>query len=97
MYIDKLDDIVNEYNNTYYRTIKMKPVDVKDNTYIDFGKENNDKDPKYQVSDHLRISKYKNIFAKAYTPNWSEEVFVISKIKNAVPWTYFIKGTSTDI
>ena len=97
MYIDKLDDIVNEYNNTYYRTIKMKPVDVKDNTYIDFGKENNDKDPKYQVSDHVRISKYKNIFAKAYTPNWSEEVFVISKIKNAVPWTYFIKGTSTDI
>ena len=97
MYIDKLDDIVNEYNNTYYRTIKMKPVDVKDNTYIGFGKENNDKDPKFQVSDHVRISKYKNIFAKAYTPNWSEEVFVISKIKNAVPWTYFIKGTSTDI
>ena len=64
VYIDKLDDIVNEYNNTYHRTIKMKPVDVKDNTYIDFKKEINDKDPKFKVGDHVRISKYKNIFAK---------------------------------
>ena len=68
----------------------MKPVDVKDNTYIDFEKEVNDKDPKFKVGDHVRISKYKNIFAKGYTPNWSEEVFVISKIKNTVPWTYAI-------
>ena len=75
VYIDKLDDIVNEYNNTYHRTIKMKPVDVKDNTYIDFKKEVNDKDPKFKVGDHVRISKYKNIFVKGYTPNWSEEVF----------------------
>ena len=67
VYIDKLDDIVNEYNNTYHRTIKMKPVDVKDNTYIDFKKEVNDKDPKFKVGDHVRISKYKNIFAKGYT------------------------------
>ena len=88
--IDKLDDIVNEYDNTYHRTIKMKPVDVKDNTYIDFKKEVNDKDPKFKVGDRLRISKYKNIFAKGYTPNWSEEVFVISKIKNTVPWPYVI-------
>ena len=72
MYIDKLDDIVNEYNNTYHRTIKMKPVDVKDNTYIDFKKEVNDKDPKFKVGDYVRISEYKNIFAKGYTPNWSE-------------------------
>ena len=64
VYIDKLDDIVNEYNNTYHRTIKMKPVDVKDNTYIDFKKEINDKDPKFKVGDHVRISKYKNVFAK---------------------------------
>ena len=64
----------------------MKPVDVKDNTYIDFKKEVNDKDPKFKVGDHVRISKYKNIFAKGYTPNWSEEVFVISKIKNTVQW-----------
>ena len=63
-YIDKLHDIVDEYNNTYHRTIKMKPVAVKDNTYIDFKKEVNDKDPKFKVGDHVRISKYKNIFAK---------------------------------
>ena len=70
VYIDKLDDIVNEYNNTYHRTIKAKPVDVKGNTYIDSSKELKDKDPKFKVGDHLRISKYKNIFAKRYTPNW---------------------------
>ena len=69
VYIDKLDDIVNEYNNTYHRTIKMKPVDVKDNTYIDFKKEVNDKDPKFKVGDHVSFSKCKNIFAKRYTPN----------------------------
>ena len=86
VYIDKLDDIVNEYN----RTIKMKPVDVRDDTYIDFKKEVNDKDPKVKVGDHVRISKYKNYFAKGYTTNWSEEVFVISKIENIVPWTYVI-------
>ena len=79
MYIDKLYDIVDKYNNTYHRTIKMKPVDVKDNTYIDFEKEFNDKDPKFNVGDHVRISKCKNIFVKGYTPNWSEEVFVIKK------------------
>ena len=90
MYIDKLDDIVDEYNNTYPRTIKMKPVDIKDNTYIDFNKEVNDKDPKFKVGDQVRISQYKNIFAKGYTPNWSEEVFVIKKFKNTVPWTYVI-------
>ena len=80
MYLDKLDDIVHEYNNIYHRGIKIKPVHVEDNTYIDFEKELNDKDPKFKVGDHLRISKYKNIFAKGYTPNRSEEVFVLSKI-----------------
>ena len=90
VYINKLDDIVGEYNNTYHRTIKMKPADVKDNTYIDFKKEVNDKVSKFKVGDNVRISKYKNIFAKGYTPNWSEEVFVVSKIKNTVPWTYVI-------
>ena len=89
VYIDKLDDIVDEYNNTYHRTIKMKPVDVKDNTYIDFKKEVNDKDPKFKVGDHVRISKYKNIFAEGYTSNWFEEVFVIKKGK-ILPWTYVI-------
>ena len=90
VYIDKLDDIVGVYNNTCHRTIQMKPVDVKDNTYIDFKKEVNDKDPKFKVADHERISKYKNIFAKGYAPNWSEEVFVVRKIKKTVPWTYLI-------
>ena len=90
VYNDKLDDIVDEYNNTYHRTIKMKPADVKDNAYIDFKKEVNAKDPKFKVGNHVRISKYKNIFANGYTPNWSEEVFVISKIKNTVPWPYVI-------
>ena len=74
MYIDKLDDIVDEYGN-----------DVKDNTCINTDKETNDKDPKFKVGDRVRISKYKNIFAKGYTPNWSEEVFVIKKVKNTVP------------
>ena len=68
----------------------MKPGDVMDNTYIDFKKEINDKDRKFKVSDHVRISNYKNIFTKGYMPNWSEEIFVISKIKNTVPWTYVI-------
>ena len=90
VYIDKLNDIVNEYNNTKHRTTKMKPIDVKDNTYIDFGKEVNDNDPKFKVGDDVKISKYKNSFVKVYTPNWSEEVFVIKKIKNTVPWTYVI-------
>ena len=65
VYISKLDDIVNEYNNTYQSTIKMKPINVKDNTYINIDKEINDKDPKFKVGDHVRISKYKNIFAKS--------------------------------
>ena len=69
VYIDELDDIVNKYNNAYHRTVKMKPVDVKDNAYIDSSKEVNDKDPKFKVGDHLRISKYKKIFANGYTPN----------------------------
>ena len=91
LYINKLNNIVGEYNNTYHRTIKMKPIHIKDNTYIDFKKEVNNKDPKFKVCDHVRISKYKNIFTKGYIPNWSEEVFVVSKIKNTVPWTYVIK------
>ena len=92
VYIDKLDDIVEEYNNKYHTTIKMKPVDVADNTYINVKKETNDKNPKFKADDHVRISKYKNIFAKGYMLNWSEEIFVIKKIKNTVPWTYTINN-----
>ena len=90
VYIDKLDDIVGEHNNTYHRTIKMKPVGVENNTYIDFEKEFNNKDPKFKVDDYVRISEYKNIFTKGYMPNWSEDVFIVSKIKNKVSWTYVI-------
>ena len=90
VYIDKLDDMVNEYNNTYHTTIKMKPSDVKDNTYINTDKEINNKDPKFKVGDHVRISKCKNIFAKGYLSNWSEEVFVIKEVKNIIPWIYVI-------
>ena len=97
VYIDKLDDIVNKYNNKKHRAIKMQPIDVKDNTYITFGKEINDKGPRFKVGDHVRISKYKNIFAKGYTPNWSEEVFVIKKLKNTVPWTYVINDLNAKI
>ena len=88
--IDKSDNIVNKYNNTYYSTIKIKPVDVKSNTYIESSKEINNKNPEFEIGDIVRISRYKNIFAKCYTPNWSEEVFAIKKVKTTVPWTYFI-------
>ena len=74
----------------------MKPIDVKANTYIDFEKIDKDKDPKFNVGDYVRISKYKNIFAKRYMPNWSEKVFIISKIKNTVPWTYVINDLNDE-
>ena len=95
VYIDTLDDIVGEYNKTYHKTIKMKPIDVKDNTYVDSmelysKKEVNDKDPTVKIGDQVRISKCKNIFTKGSMPNWSEKVFVIKKVKNTVAWTYVI-------
>ena len=98
VYINKLDDIVNEYNNIYHGTIKMKPVDVKDNTYIDSMElpHSNDKDPKFKVVGHVRISIYKNIFAKGYIPNCSEEVFEIKKVRNIVPWAYIINDLNGD-
>ena len=96
VYIDKLDDIVDEYNNTYHSIIKMKPIDVKGNTYINTDKEINNKDPKFKIGDRGRISKYKNIFAKGYTPKWSEEIFVIKKVKNTVPWTYVVNDLNGD-
>ena len=89
-YFDVLNDIVDKYNNTVHRIIKMKPIDVTGDSYAEYNEDFNKKDPKFKVGDHVRISKYKNIFAKGYTPNWSEEVFVINKIKNTVPWTYVI-------
>ena len=86
---DVLDDIVDKYNNTVHRTIKMKPIEVTNDYYAEYNEDqSNKKDPKFKVDHHVRISKYKIIFAKGYTPNWSEEVFVINKIKNTIPWTY---------
>ena len=69
VYFDVLDDIVNKCNNTYHRTIKRKPIDVGDDSFAEYNEESNEKDPKFKVGDHVRISKYKNIFAKGYTPS----------------------------
>ena len=101
IYFDVLDDIVNKYNNTVNRTIKMKPIDITDDYFAEYNEDSmelhsNKKDPKFKVGDHVRISKYKNIFAKRYTPNWSEEIFVIKKIKNTVPWTYVINDLNSE-
>ena len=82
---DKLNDIVHKYNNEYHTAIKMKPVDVKTNTYIDSSKEINDKDPKFKIGGTVRTSKYKSIFGKVYAANLSEEVFVIKKVKKYSP------------
>ena len=89
VYFDVLDDIVDQYNNAYHKTIKMKPVDVGDDSFAEYNEKSNEKDPKFNVGDHVRISKFKNVFAKSYTPNWSEEIFVVKK-KNTVSWTYII-------
>ena len=90
MYIDKLDDIVNKYNNTYRSTINMKFVDVNSSTYIDFDKENNKEYPKFKIGNDVRIWNYKTFFANAHVSNWSEDVFVIKNVKNTVPRTYVI-------
>ena len=74
----------------------MKPTDVKDNAYIDFGKDINDNDPKFKVGDHVRIAKHENIFAKGYTPNLSEKIFLIKEIKNTVPWTYVLNDLNNE-
>ena len=90
MYIDKLDYIVRQHNNTYHSKIKMEPVDLKPISYNDSSKEINGKDPKFKIGGIVRISKYKNIFAKDYVLNWFEEVFLVEKVKNTFPWTYVI-------
>ena len=96
VYFDVLDNIVNKYNNTVHRTIKMKPIDVTSDSYDEYSQDSNVTKPKFNVGDHVKISKYKNIFAKGYTPNWSEEVLVVSKIKNTVPWTYVINDLNDE-
>ena len=74
----------------------MKPVDIKSDSFPEDNEEFNKKDPKYKIDDHVRISKYKNIFANGYSPNWSEEVFIVKKIINTVPWTYKISDLNGD-
>ena len=90
VYFDVLNNIVNKYNNTIHRTIKTNTIEVTDDSFAEQNKEFNKEGPKFKVGNHVRISKYKNIFAKGYRPNWSEEVFIVNKIKNTVPWTYAI-------
>ena len=89
VYFDVLDDIANKYKNTVYRTIEIRPIDVTSDSYAEYNEDSIKKDPKFKVGDRVRVSKCKSIF-KGYTQNESEELFVISKIKNAVPWTYAI-------
>ena len=89
-YFDVFDDNVNKSNNTVYRIIKMKPIGVKSGSYAEHDEDSNVTKPKFKVGDHVRISKYKNIFAREYSQNWSEEVFVVSKFKDKVRWTYVI-------
>ena len=95
IYYDILDDVLNEYNNTKHNTIKMKLKDVGDNkrVYID---EHNEKDNRFKVGDRVRISKFKNIFAKGYTPNWSNEIFIVNKINDTIPCTYNIKDLNDE-
>ena len=87
---DALDDIVNKYNNTVYRTIKMNPIDVTSDSFAEYNEDSNLKNPKCKVGEHVKISKYKNIFAKRYASNWSVEIFIVSKSKNTVSWSYVI-------
>ena len=95
VYYDVLDDVVNKYNNTKHSTIKMKPIDVKNNrrVYID---EHDKKDSKFEVGDRVRISRYKNIFAKGYAPYWSSEIFIVHKINDTVPYTYNLKDLNDE-
>ena len=96
LYYDVLDDVVSKYNNTKHSTIKMKPIDVGNKNkrvYID---EHNEKCSRFKVGDRVRISKFKNIFAKGYTPYWSKEIFIVNKINDTVPYTYNIKDLNDE-
>ena len=88
--------IVDEYNNTYHKTIKMKPIDIKNDSFAKYNEESNEEDPKIKIGDQVRIAKYKNIFVKGYTPNWKEEIFVAKKIENTIPWTYVISDLNDE-
>ena len=91
VYYDVLDDIVEKYNGTINRSISVKPKDVRSDDKAVYVEESNKKSARFSVGDRVRISKFKNIFAKGCTPNWSKEIFVVNKVKNTVPWTYELK------
>ena len=95
VYYDILDDVVNEYKNTKHSTIKIKPTDVKNNKRVHID-EHNEKDSRFKVVGRVRISKFKNIFAKGYTPNWSTEMFIVDKINDTVPYTYNLKDLNDE-
>ena len=98
LYYDVLDDVINKYKNETIKkktTIKMKPIDVKNNkrVYID---EHNENNSRFKLGDRVKISKFKNIFAKGYTPNWSTEIFIVNKINDTVPYTYNLKDLNDE-
>ena len=68
----------------------MKPIDITSGSYAEYNEDSNITKPKFKAAGYVRISKYKNIFAKGYTQNWLEKVFIVTKIKNTVPWTYVV-------
>ena len=96
VYLDVLDDIVNKYNNTGHRTITMNPTDVTSDFYAEYNEDSNENDPKFNVGDRVGIPKSKNFFAKRYTQNWSEEVFIVSKMKITAPWRYAISDLNSE-
>ena len=97
VYYDALDDVVNKYNNTKHSTIKMKPIDVRNNNKRVYVDEHNEKDSRFKVGDRVRISRYKNIFAKGYAPNWSKEIFIVDKVNDTVPYRYNLKDLNEEI
>ena len=96
VYWNVLDDVVAKYNDTINRSIGMKPKDVKNDKKSVYVEESNEKSARFSVGDRVKISKFKNIFAKGYTPNWSKEIFVVNKIKNTAPWTYELKDLNDE-
>ena len=95
VYYDVLDDAVNKYNNNKHNTIKMKRIDVKNNKRV-YTDEHNEKYSRFKVGDRVRVSKFKNIFTKGYTPNWSTEIFIVNKINDTVPYTYNLKDLNDE-
>ena len=96
VYFDALDNILNKFNNTVCRTIKMKPIDVTFDSYAEYNENSNVIQPKFKVGYHVRTSKHKIVFAKGYTQNWSDDVFVVSKINDTFPWIYKISDLNSE-